>query len=82
MNIKFDRNAAEKLREEIDSYANQINDIVKEISNIIANKNNWTDDKRAIFNAHMQVISDNLAKLSKAQAEFATIYNQKIKELK
>ena len=79
--IKYDKNAAEKLRDALVQYSNQINAISKEVSEIMAEKNGWSDEKRKNFNAYMQVINDNLQVLSKAQAEVASHYSQLIKEL-
>lgn len=79
--IKYDKIVAEKLRDAFVLYYNQINAISKEVSEIIADKNNWSDEKRKAFNVHMQVINDNLQTLSKAQSEFASYYTKTIKDL-
>ena len=81
MNVIYDRNAAEHLKSELALYEQQINSIVKEISNILSSKSFWTDEKRKIFDKHMQLINDNMSIISKAQDEMVSIYNQKIKEL-
>ena len=79
--IKYDKVAAEKLRDSFVQYSKELESVTKEMSDIITEKNGWADEKRKVFDVHMQVIYENLKSLSKAQLEFAQEYTQKIKEL-
>lgn len=81
MSIKYDKLATEKLRDAFLQYSKEIDAIAKEFSEILNAKKNWSDDKRRLFNAHLQVIQRNLSDLATDQSEFATNYSQKMKEL-
>lgn len=81
MSIKYDKAVAEKLRDAFFQYSKEIDVIAKEFSDILNAKNSWSDDKRRLFNACLQVIQRNLSDLAMVQSEFATNYSQKIKEL-
>lgn len=81
MNIKCDKNVSKSLVSEFEQYADQLNLIVKQISDITTAKNNWDDEKRKLFNMHMQSIASNVSALSKAHLAFAELYKQRIKEL-
>ena len=79
--IKFDRNVAEHLKNEWVLYTQEIKSIIKELSDIMADKNFWADDQKRAFDAHLQGIKDNLSALYKSQTEFVDAYSKKLKEL-
>lgn len=81
MSLKFDRDAAEHLKNEWMLYTQELKAIIKELSDIMADKNYWADDQKRAFNAHLQTIKDNLAALEQSQTEFVDIYSKQIKEL-
>lgn len=80
MEVKYNRDAAIKLRDELNLYAEQINNLVKEVETDLLTKDFWSDDKRKQFNAHIQTIKDNLTVMYKSQSEFVATYSKKIEE--
>ena len=80
MEVKYNRDAAIKLRDELNLYAEQINNLVKEVETGLLTKDFWSDDKRKQFNANIQTIKDNLSVMYKSQAEFVVVYSKKIEE--
>lgn len=81
MDIRFDKAAAEELIFEMNRYCDNIQNLGKDLQNIIESGYEWDDPQFYAFRNCMKEIITDLDKILNFEDEYAKTFRQRVQEL-